>query len=530
MPLLVELSLSPGEAANSEILRSAALLKAGIDPQLHHVELRIKRRSTDARSRRPLIVMSVELFVDEAIPDVEPLRTQFRSASASSPRVAIVGAGPAGYFAALELLRYGVRPIVLDRGKDVRSRRWDLRALQQEHIVNPNSNYCFGEGGAGAYSDGKLYTRSSKRGDVHRVLRLLVEHGAKPDILVDAHPHIGSNKLPQVVAAIRNTILELGGEVRFESRCTDFILKKNQCIGVVVNDAEEVLADAVILATGHSARDIYALCERRGIRTEFKAFAMGVRAEHPQELIDEIQYKQRPRDPLLEAASYRLAEQVEGRGVYSFCMCPGGLIVPSATAPGEIVVNGMSMSRRDSRFANSGIVVEIRREDVQQFHQHGEHAGLAYQQWLEQTMFEAGADNSQRTPAQRLVDFCESRTSSSLPACSYIPGTHSLPLHTLLPSALRQRLQRAFRLFDKSMKGYYTSDALLSSVESRTSTPLKIPRDEQSLEHVEIRGLYPCGEGAGFAGGIVSAAMDGQRVATAFAQSKGLSSSPHATH
>ncbi len=518
MPHTLELRLPPDQAFDLRELERSTRRHFSIAEDNEDFVFSIKRRSIDARSRQPLIVLSVELSRREEILKGASLLSEIAAVSASAPRIVIIGAGPAGYFAALEALRNGMKPIVIDRGKDVRLRRRDLRAIQQDGVVDKDSNYCFGEGGAGAYSDGKLYTRSSKRGDIHRVLRLLVEHGAKADILIDAHPHIGSNKLPAVVAAIRDSILERKGEVHFSARCTDFIIKGSRCLGVVVNDRQEIIADAVVVATGHSARDIYELCRLRGIRTELKAFAMGVRAEHPQALIDEIQYKQRPRNPLLEAASYRLAEQVDGRGVYSFCMCPGGLIVPAATAPGELVVNGMSMSRRDSRYANSGIVVEIRAEDLQAYRKHGDHAGLAFQHEVETSMFKANGDGSQRVPAQGLVDFSEGRVSKTLASCSYIPGTHSAPLHELLPESLRTRLQRAFRLFDRSMKGYFTNEAVLTAVESRTSTPLKIPRDNDSLEHIEIKGLYPCGEGAGYAGGIVSAAMDGQRVASAIAQ------------
>ncbi|MFM7773401.1 MAG: NAD(P)/FAD-dependent oxidoreductase [Candidatus Kapaibacterium sp.] len=521
MQISVELTLSPAEAVDDALVRN--MVRNGLTDVTDDsiVEMVIRRRSVDARSRVPVVNLRIDVYVDEPV----PAPTSFSAALPHLDRgksVVIIGAGPAGYFAALHLIHHGIRPIVLDRGKDVRARRRDLRAIQQFAHVDPDSNYCFGEGGAGAYSDGKLYTRSSKRGDVHHVLRMLVEHGATTAILVDAHPHIGSNKLPGVVSAMRETIESRGGQVRFGARVTDFILRDGRMIGVLVNDGEEVMGNAVIVATGHSARDIYALCQRRGVRTEFKPFALGVRAEHPQALIDEIQYKQRPRDPHLEASSYRLATQVDGRGVYSFCMCPGGLIVPAATAPQELVVNGMSMSRRDSRFANSGIVVEIRREDVQAFASYGEHCGLAFQRQVEQSVFSAKGDASQQVPAQRLVDFSEGVASSSLPDSSYIPGLRSLPVHELLPESVSRRLRTAFRVFGSSMRGYYTNDAVVTAVESRTSTPVKIPRDDVTLEHPEVGGLYPCGEGAGYAGGIVSAAMDGQRVAERIAAAWGL--------
>ncbi len=512
----VEIKLSPREAADPDVVRRESLRAAGLKSSDLLTPVRIQRRSIDARSSKPKVVMTVAVYQDETPPKELELWRSLREAD-KSRRVIIIGAGPAGYFAALQLLRYGIQPIILDRGKDVRSRRRDLRAIQQEGIVNPDSNYCFGEGGAGAYSDGKLYTRSSKRGNVQEVLRWLIEHGADPVIGIEAHPHIGSNKLPNVVAAMRHRIENYGGEIHFEQRVVDFIIDKKVAKGVRTLNGDEFMADAVVVATGHSARDIYALCDQRGVRTEFKAFAMGVRVEHPQELIDEIQYRQRPRDPFLSAASYRLATQVDGRGVYSFCMCPGGLIVPAATAPGETVVNGMSMSRRDSRYANSGIVVEIRREDLAAYARYGEQCGLEYQRALEAIAFNAGGDATQRVAAQGLIDFCNSKESSSLPSCSYIPGTHCASLHSILPSALSKRLQRAFKDFDQQMRGFYTKDALITGVESRTSTPLKLPRNNDDLQHPDCRGFFPCGEGAGYAGGIVSAAMDGQRVADAAA-------------
>ena len=521
MHTTLELSMLPAESTDVALIRNLAVSKLKNIPPGASVEVVVRRRSVDARSRFPVVNLRVDVYINEVVPQERPF-TAALPVVTSGKNVIIIGAGPAGYFAALHLVQFGIRPIVLDRGKDVRARRRDLRAIQQFAHVNPDSNYCFGEGGAGAYSDGKLYTRSSKRGDVLHILHVLVEHGASSDILIDAHPHIGSNKLPGVVNAIRSSIESHGGEIRFESKVTDFLLHDNRMTGVVVNNQTELLADAVIVATGHSARDIYALCQRRGIRTEFKPFALGVRAEHPQELIDEIQYKQRPRDRHLEAASYRLATQIEGRGVYSFCMCPGGLIVPAATSPQELVVNGMSMSRRDSRFANSGIVVEIRREDVRSFDSFGEHCGLEFQRTVEQSMFAAKNDESQQVPAQRLVDFSEGKDSSTLPQSSYIPGLHSLPVHELLPPEIARRLRQAFRVFGTSMRGYYTNEAVVTAVESRTSTPVKIPRDDVSLMHPEVHGLYPCGEGAGYAGGIVSAAMDGQRVAESIAEHWGL--------
>ena len=385
--------------------------------------------------------------------------------------------------------------------------------------MDPDSNYCFGEGGAGTYSDGKLYTRSSKRGNIKEVLQTLVDHGASPDILIDAHPHIGSNKLWLVVQKMRETIEQAGGEVRFGARVVDFILDGLQGAprrirGVVLEDGTEVVAEAVVLATGHSARDIYERCHERGIAIEAKPFAIGVRAEHPQELIDEIQYHHTPRDPFLPAASYSLTCQIADRGVFSFCMCPGGLIVPAATAPGEIVVNGMSMSRRDSPFANSGVVVEVTADD---FDMSDPLAGLAFQKQIEQAAFAANHNGSQQAPAQRIIDFLEHRVSETIPPTSYVPGHVSIDLGSILPDAIAARLARAIRQFDRTMPGYVTNDAVLVGIESRTSSPVRIPRDRHSYEHTAVEGLYPCGEGAGYAGGIVSAAMDGVNVARAIA-------------
>ena len=430
------------------------------------------------------------------------------------PKVLIIGAGPAGYFAALKLIELNICPIILDRGKDVRARRRDLRAIQQFGEVNPHSNYCFGEGGAGTYSDGKLYTRSYKRGKIAEVLNLLVEHGAKTDILVDAHPHIGSNKLPGIVSAIRETILQHGGEVHFDAHVVDLIIREGKIIGAITADKNEYFGKATILATGHSARDIYKLLHDKGLKQERKPFALGVRIEHPQPLIDEIQYGMRPRHPNLPASSYKLTCQVDGKGVFSFCMCPGGLIVPAATAPGELVVNGMSLSRRDSPFANSGFVTSIDEDEMEE-RGYGDLFGhLRFQQEVEQRFFNYG-DGSQRAPAQKLIDFVKGREGDKVNDCSYIPGIYPAPVHRLLPDYIYQRLRNAILQFEKSMKGYYTDEAQVVGVESRTSSPLRIPRDKETLMHEDCIGLFPCGEGAGYAGGILSAAMDGQNVAKA---------------
>lgn len=474
---------------------------------------RIIKRSIDARGKHPIYLLKIEVSNEEVLPKVASLIDTFEVVNTNKSAI-IVGAGPAGYFAALELIELGIKPIIFDRGKDVRARRRDLRAIQQFGEVNPNSNYCFGEGGAGTYSDGKLYTRSHKRGTISKALQILVEHGADSAILVDAHPHIGSNKLPKIVANIRETIIRYGGEVHFNSLVTDLIIYQNTCKGVVVNNEKEYFADSIILATGHSARDIYQLLDAKKIALEFKPFALGVRIEHPQTLIDHIQYNQPEREENLPAASYKLVTQVKKKGVFSFCMCPGGLIVPAATAPRELVVNGMSMSRRDSAYANSGIVVTIDKEDIRAFKSQGVFAGLAFQLAVEQAFFNWG-DGSQKAPAQRLEDFINKKISASLPNTSYIPGIYAAPVHQLLPKFVYTHLRQGVLNFGKKMSGYYTNEAVVVGVESRTSAPIRIPRHSETYQHLSINNLFPCGEGAGYAGGIISAALDGQNVAKA---------------
>lgn len=508
----IELKLLPTEAAQEEVIRKRAMQKSkAAAGRIKKIE--VLRRSIDARGSRPYMRLRVRVYIDE-VPSPEPaLLSRLQMVDEADP-VIIVGAGPAGYFAALELIELGLKPIIFDRGKDVQSRRRDLRAIQQFGEVNPHSNYCFGEGGAGTYSDGKLYTRSHKRGNIEKALRLLVEHGATSDILIDAHPHIGSNKLPQIVARIRDTIQHYGGEIHFDSWVTDLLIDRGRIRGVIVNEQDEHLATSVVLATGHSARDIYYLLHQKGITIESKPFALGVRIEHPQPLIDRIQYNQSPREEHLPASSYKLVCQVDGRGVFSFCMCPGGLVVPAATAPGEIVVNGMSLSKRDSPFANSGTVVAVEPEDLEPYQQHGVFAALEFQKSVEQQLFQYG-DGSQRAPAQRLIDFVNGRLSDSLADTSYIPGLYSAPLHELLPPGIGRRLQQAVKVFGKKMKGYYTQEANVIGTESRTSSPIRIPRDVDTYMHAEVDGFFPCGEGAGYAGGIISAAMDGQNVARA---------------
>jgi uncharacterized protein len=515
----IDIRLLPEEATNREIILQKIIEKEQFSKD-EITDFRIIKKSIDARAFVPVMQLRIEVAVKEVFKN-EPLISQnFKDVSACKS-IIIVGAGPAGYFAALECLELGLKPIVLDRGKDVRARRRDLKAIQQYGEVNPHSNYCYGEGGAGTYSDGKLYTRSHKRGQIEKALRLLVEHGSNPDILIEAHPHIGSNKLPIVVANIRETIIQYGGEVRFGAFVTDFIIKKNEILGVIIDEKEELMANAVILATGHSARDIYYLLDKKKIAMEAKPFALGVRAEHSQSFIDEVQYRQKVRSELLPAASYSLVAQSDKRGVFSFCMCPGGLVVPAATAPGEIVMNGMSMSRRDSPFANSGVVVAVELEDIKEFHKYGALATLMFQKTVEQNLFAAG-DGSQKAPAQKITDFINQKLSASLLPTSYIPGVYSARMDKLLPDFISNRLRDGFTQFGKMMKGYVTEDAQVIGTESRTSSPVRIPRDKETMMHIGVKGLFPCGEGAGYAGGIISAAMDGQNVAKAVAKYIGI--------
>ncbi len=504
MKRTVEIALAPREAADPVLVREAALEEAQLK-NTNGLSFRVLKRSIDARSKRPLVRLRVELS-DEVVHDETIARPQLPSV-AGRPAVIIVGCGPAGLFAAIRCVQRGFRPIVLERGKDVRARRRDLAVLNREHIVDPDSNYCFGEGGAGTYSDGKLYTRSDKRGDVQAVLRMLVGFGASPDILVDAHPHIGTNKLPGLITAMREAIMEAGGEVRFGARVTDLIISNGSLQGVRTKDGADLLASSVVLATGHSARDIFQMLRAANVRIEAKPFAMGVRIEHPQEVIDRIRYHCEMRDPYLPPASYNVVQQVDGRGVYSFCMCPGGIIAPCATAPGEVVTNGWSPSKRNNPFANSGIVVEcpVRPGDDPL-------SGVSFQRSVESSAWRSGGER-QSAPAQRMADFVQRRMSSDLPACSYPPGIVPADLDSVLPEEIASRLRGGLRAFGEKMRGYLTNEAVLVAVESRTSSPVRIPRDPATMQHPEVRGLFPCGEGAGYAGGIVSAAMDGLRAA-----------------
>lgn len=520
---LTEIILAPEEAFDDQIFPSILYTKAGVanDGSAHIVPV---KRSIDARGRKVLVRLQCEIYrKGEDVPSVTRSR-DYPDVRNATPAI-IVGAGPAGLFAALRLIELGYKPIVLERGKDVQTRRRDLAAINKDQIVNPESNYCFGEGGAGTYSDGKLYTRSKKRGDIRRVLEILVAHGAKDEILFDAHPHIGTNKLPKLVAELRQSIINAGGAVHFDTKVIDFIVESGEMKGVVTHTGEKLVGEGVILATGHSARDIFHLLNDRKIAIEAKPFALGVRVEHDQNLIDRIQYHcESDRGPYLPASAYSLVHQAsvngKDRGVFSFCMCPGGFIVPAATAPGEVVVNGMSPSRRDSKFANSGIVVAVDENDFKSFNKFGPLAGMMFQSEVEKAACIV-AGGTQHAPAQRLMDFVNNKVSSSLLETSYQPGLTSVHMREVLPAFLISALQQGFRDFGKKMKGYLSNEAQIIGVESRTSSPVKIPRDKETLEHVQIKKLFPCGEGAGYAGGIVSAAMDGERCAEALSRKVG---------
>lgn len=515
MPQELSIVLRPDEAANdSAVLRAIARkLDITTDAIGHYY---ITRKSIDARKGKVLVNLGVKVFIgDEEVTEDRPVFS-YRDVRLATP-IIIVGAGPAGLFAALRLIELGFKPILIERGKSVSDRKRDIAMLNREHQLNPDSNYAFGEGGAGTFSDGKLYTRSKKRGDFKRILYALVDHGADPAILYEAHPHIGTNKLPGIITRIRETILQHGGEVIFNSRVSELIIEAGRAVGVKLADGQGLHGKAVILATGHSARDIYQMLHNQGIALEAKPFAMGVRVEHPQVLIDSIQYHGIPRSEYLPAAAYSLVHQVERRGVYSFCMCPGGFIVPAATGTDEVVVNGMSPSNRNSRWANSGIVVEIRLDDLGDYAQHGVFAGLEFQAELEHLAKQHGGYGVQ-APAQRLSDFVEGRFSTNLPPCSYHPGLNSSEMHLWLPAHIGMRLREGFKAFGRKMKGFLTNEAVILGVESRTSSPIRIPRNPDTLQHIQVHGLFPSGEGAGYAGGIVSSALDGSIVADAVAQ------------
>ena len=512
----IEFFLLPEDEQNEQVKISLASQRTGI-PEQEITAVKILHRSIDARQNPVKISLTADVYSGETPQDFIFSKASYPDVS-EKERVLIIGSGPAGLFAALKLIQRGLKPIIIERGKDVQSRRHDLADINKKNLVNPDSNYCFGEGGAGTYSDGKLYTRSTKRGDVKSILKTLVEHGAKENILIDAHPHIGTNKLPKIIQEIRNTILQAGGEIHFNTRLSGFTFSNKAISGCRTESAGAggisalFESRAVVLATGHSARDIFYLLHETGIAIEPKPFALGLRIEHPQNIIDSIQYHCVTRNPLLPPASYALASQENGRGVYSFCMCPGGFIVPSATASGEVVVNGMSPSRRDSEFANSGIVVSVEYEDVSPYHDKKEFAFLEFQKSIEQLACQS-AGGTQAAPAQRMSDFIQGKLSTDLPRTSYQPGITSVELTEILPEFIASRIKSGLTEFGKKMKGYLTNDAVLVGVESRTSSPIRIPRDKFSLMHPLTEGLFPCGEGAGYAGGIVSAAIDGENCA-----------------
>jgi len=519
MQKTVKIQVSPRTASTASLLTEAirAHLSLKKDSPFQH---KILKQSIDARGRAIRINLSVLVAIDEELP-CENFVLDHKDVASSPNTCHIIGAGPGGLFAALRCLELGIKPIVIERGKDVRARRRDLAAIHKEQRVNPESNYCFGEGGAGTYSDGKLYTRSNKRGDVEKILKMLVAHGASADILVDAHPHIGTNKLPQLIQHIRETILKHGGEILFNTKLIDFETRDHLIISIVIEHetgAKELPVTHLILATGHSARDMYELLHSKHILLEAKPFALGVRVEHPQELIDHIQYhcrtsaEVRRRREYLPAASYSLIQQIHGRGVYSFCMCPGGIIAPCATAQQEVVMNGWSPSKRNNPFANSGIVVGLELRDFEPYKKHGPLAGLELQKTFEKQAWDLGG-RTQVAPAQRLTDFMTGTLSSSLPDCSYQPGLRSIEMREVLGPMISEALRAGFQSFGRKMRGYLSQEAVLVGVESRTSTPVRIPRDKDQLHHPQLMNLFPCGEGAGYAGGIMSAAMDGERCA-----------------
>jgi uncharacterized protein len=506
----LQIQVLPEVAGTKNLLKSTLAQELNIsEKDIKHIE--ILKRSVDARQRVTKINLKVAVYVNEPFLKKEENIPEYKDVTGKE-EVIIIGAGPAGLFAALQLIEKGLKPIVLERGKDVRARRRDLANLTKNHIVNEDSNYCFGEGGAGTFSDGKLYTRSKKRGDVNTVLDVLVQHGATPEIRVNAHPHIGTNKLPKIIQAIRETIIQYGGEVIFDSRVTDILIKNNAVKGVELQNGTRIEAKKIILATGHSARDIFELLHKKEIAIEAKAFALGVRVEHTQELIDQIQYKCKSRGEFLPPAPYSIVKQVKGRGVYSFCMCPGGIIAPCATSPGEVVTNGWSPSKRDYPTSNSGIVVELKVEDFAKYEKFGPLAGMQFQKEIEQNAWKLGGE-TQKVPAQRLVDYANNILSTDIPDTSYIPGTTSAVINTILPDFIGENLQEGLRQMGEQMKGYFTNEAVVHAPESRSSSPVRIPRDRTTMEHPQIKGLYPCGEGAGYAGGIISAAIDGIKCA-----------------
>ena len=530
-PTLVDIILPLEQSEDTEAQKAA--IAAKLNTKISQiVELRLRKHSIDARQRTIKVQLRFEVGVGESLAPEPELHPKYPTASSDAKNVIIVGCGPAGLFAALRCLELGLKPIILERGKDASARRFDLGPILKEGRVIEDSNYCFGEGGAGTFSDGKLYTRATKRGPVRTIYETLVAHGAPERILIDAHPHIGSNLLPKVVMAMRESIRSAGGEVYFGTKVESFIIHERKMAGVRTTDGREFLSGQVILATGHSARDIYEQLHAQKVELEQTPFAVGVRIEHPQAQIDSLQYhtsQGQERPALLPAASYRLATKIDNRGVHSFCMCPGGFIVPAATENDEVVVNGMSLARRDSPFANSGMVVTVEPEDTAPFvSEHGVLAGIAFQKSLERAAKQHGG-GGQVAPGQRVTDFLAGKDSTDLPKTSYFPGIIPSRIDQILPEWITSRLRRGLDIFGKQMRGYITEECNLIGFETRTSSPVRIPRDERTLQHSEISGLYPCGEGAGFAGGIVSAALDGMRCAEAAAESRGYTSQDRRT-
>ncbi|MBT3207050.1 MAG: FAD-binding protein [Bacteroidetes bacterium] len=505
----ITLILSPEESSNSKIYRQIVAKKLNV-PEKEITNIQITRKSIDARATNIKINLALLVSIGETHTS-KPIEFDYKDVSNKS-EVHIIGSGPAGLFAALRFIELGVKPIIFERGKSISERKRDIALLNREHLVDTDSNYCFGEGGAGTFSDGKLYTRSKKRGSIQKILEILNYHGAADDILYESHPHVGTDKLPAIVEKIRNTILNAGGEIHFNTKLVDFIVENDKLKGFVTKDNTKIFCKNLILATGHSARDIYELLWKKKVAIEAKSFALGVRVEHPQDLIDSIQYNCKTRSDYLPAATYNLNTQVDGRGIYSFCMCPGGHIVPSASSPNEIVVNGMSASKRNSQFANSGMVVEIRPQDVPELQEYGELSLMKFQQNVEHMAYSNGG-KGQIAPAQRLHDFVNKKLSPFLPESSYFPGIISSPLHFWLPEIVSKSLQEGFKKFGRKMKGFLTNEAVIIGVESRTSSPVRIPRNNKTFEHNQIKGLFPCGEGSGYAGGIMSSAIDGENCA-----------------
>lgn len=511
----IEIAFSPEKEAKIKDYNLTIARKLNIpEEDIKHIEL--VKRSIDARSSNVVFRIKFKVFINE-LPDKKEKYNIIYPDVSKSKRVIIVGAGPAGLFAALQLIEKGIKPVIIERGKDVSSRKVDIASINKNRKINPDSNYCFGEGGAGAFSDGKLFTRSSKRGDIKKILHVFVKHGASKDILIDAHPHIGSDKLPAIISSMRESILNSGGEIFFQKRVCDLIIIDKTAKGVTDQNDNNYEGEAVILASGHSARDIYELLHRKNIHIESKEFAIGFRLEHPQELIDTIQYHSIKKNPYLPAARYSLSSRSGNRGVYSFCMCPGGIIVAAATDKDQVVVNGMSNSKRNSPYANSGIVVEVGNEDFKQFEKYGPLAAMKYQESLEKNAFIAGGENLQ-APAQRLSEFVNGNNTASLPETSYNPGIVASDFTNIIHEDLRACLKQGLISFGRKMRGFLSSEAVLLGVETRTSSPVKIPRKAETLEHIEIKRLFPCGEGAGYAGGIVSSAVDGENCAMKIAE------------